>query len=100
MSGEHDKAGFTNERRTVMTQAKDMSPAAKEDFDGTRPPVGDVVDESRIYTVVAGDSLSIIAAHFYGDAKAWKALFDANRDQLADPDQLQPGQMLKIPAKI
>ena len=41
------------------------------------------LDETTIYTVVAGDNLSKIAKHFYGNANAWKQIFDANRDQLS-----------------
>jgi nucleoid-associated protein YgaU len=26
------------------------------------------------------------------------AIFEANRDQLSDPDSIKPGQVLKIPA--
>ena len=33
-----------------------------------------------------------------GDANAYRKIFDANRDQLSDPDKIQPGQELKIPA--
>ena len=47
------------------------------------------------YTVVAGDSLSKIGAHH---GISWKAIFDANRDKLDDPDEIQPGQELTIPA--
>lgn len=50
------------------------------------------------YTVQAGDTLSKISKHFYGDAKKYAKIFDANRDQLADPDKIRPGQVLKIPA--
>lgn len=50
------------------------------------------------YTVVKGDSLSHIAKHFYGSANKWHAIFDANRDQIDDPDKIFPGQVLKIPA--
>jgi nucleoid-associated protein YgaU len=49
------------------------------------------------YTVKAGDTLSKIAKHFLGDANAYPAIFDANRDQLSDPDKIKPGQVLKIP---
>jgi len=51
----------------------------------------------RTYTVVAGDTLSAIAQREYGAADRWKAIFDANRDQLSDPDRIQPGQVLTIP---
>jgi nucleoid-associated protein YgaU len=51
----------------------------------------------RTYTVVAGDNLSKIAKHFYGDANKWKRIFEANRDTIKNPDLIHPGQVLKIP---
>jgi uncharacterized protein YidB (DUF937 family) len=49
------------------------------------------------YTVASGDSLSRIAKRFYGDANQWRKIFDANRDQIDNPDLIHPGQKLKIP---
>jgi uncharacterized protein YidB (DUF937 family) len=49
------------------------------------------------YTVASGDSLSKIAKRFYGDANQWRRIFDANRDQIENPDLIHPGQKLKIP---
>jgi nucleoid-associated protein YgaU len=49
------------------------------------------------YTVVAGDSLSKIAKHFYGDANKWPRIHEANRDQIKNPDLIHPGQKLRIP---
>jgi nucleoid-associated protein YgaU len=51
----------------------------------------------KTYTVRAGDTLSKIAQQQLGDAKAYMAIFDANRDLLKDPDKIQPGQVLRIP---
>jgi nucleoid-associated protein YgaU len=51
----------------------------------------------RTYTVKAGDTLGKIAKELLGDANAYPAIFDANRDQLSDPDKIKPGQVLKIP---
>lgn len=50
------------------------------------------------YTVQKGDSLSKIAQQQYGDGKRWKAIFEANRDQITNPDLIHPGQVLKIPS--
>jgi nucleoid-associated protein YgaU len=50
------------------------------------------------YTVKAGDTLSKIAKEHLGDGNAYMAIFEANRDQLTDPDKIKPGQVLKIPA--
>ena len=52
---------------------------------------------TRTYTVVAGDSLSKIAKKIYGDANRWKEIFEANKDTIKNPDQIRPGQVLKIP---
>jgi nucleoid-associated protein YgaU len=52
----------------------------------------------RTYTVKAGDTLSKISKQFYGSTNDYMKIFDANRDQLNDPDKIQVGQELKIPA--
>jgi len=51
----------------------------------------------QTYTVKAGDTLSKIAKDHLGDANAYMKIFNANKDQLADPDKIKPGQVLKIP---
>ena len=50
------------------------------------------------YTVKAGDTLSSIAKAHLGNANAYPKIFEANRDQLSDPDKIKPGQVLKIPS--
>jgi nucleoid-associated protein YgaU len=49
------------------------------------------------YTVKAGDTLSKIAKETLGDAGAYMKIFNANTDQLSDPNKIRPGQVLKIP---
>jgi nucleoid-associated protein YgaU len=49
------------------------------------------------YTVVGGDTLSGIAQKFYGDANLWPRIFEANRNQIQDPNHIFPGQVLRIP---
>ncbi|HEY3121413.1 MAG TPA: LysM peptidoglycan-binding domain-containing protein [Vicinamibacteria bacterium] len=51
----------------------------------------------RTYTVKAGDTLSKISKDYYGNANAYKRIFEANRDKLNDPDKIKPGQVLNIP---
>ena len=53
---------------------------------------------AQTYTVKAGDTLSKIAKEHLGDANAYMKIFNANKDQLADPDKIKPGQVLKMPA--
>jgi nucleoid-associated protein YgaU len=52
---------------------------------------------AKVYEVAAGDTLSKISKKFYGDAGKYMKIFDANKDQLSDPDKIKPGQKLKIP---
>jgi nucleoid-associated protein YgaU len=52
---------------------------------------------TQTYTVKAGDTLSKIAKQHLGDANAYMDIFNANKDQLKDPDKIQPGQVLNIP---
>ena len=49
------------------------------------------------HTVAKGESLSKIAKHYYDDMMKYKAIFDANRDLLDNPDVIHPGQVLTIP---
>ncbi|WP_374077249.1 peptidoglycan-binding protein LysM [Bdellovibrio bacteriovorus] len=56
-------------------------------------------DESQYHTVVSGDTLSKISQRYYGDAKKYNVIFDANRPMLSNPDKIYPGQKLRIPAQ-
>jgi LysM repeat protein len=52
----------------------------------------------KMYTVKPGDTLSKISQQFYGNAKDYMRIFNANKDKLKDPDHINAGQELKIPA--
>ena len=49
------------------------------------------------YIIKSGDTLSAISQHFYKDANKYPKIFEANRDQLTDPNKIKPGQKLRIP---
>jgi LysM repeat protein len=53
--------------------------------------------DDKTYTVQAGDTLSKIAKQFYGNANEYNKIFEANKDQLSNPDHIKVGQTLKIP---
>ena len=80
----------------TSTEAK----AAKPDFGNVQSSVTSTEEAvgERQYTVQKGDTLSHIAQAHYGKASQWSRIFEANRDQLDDPDRIQPGQVLRIPA--
>jgi nucleoid-associated protein YgaU len=64
--------------------------------------LGDIIADINVqsgltYKVVSGDTLSKIAKRFYGNANDYHQIFNANRDQLSDPDKIRVGQELKLP---
>jgi nucleoid-associated protein YgaU len=102
MGTESDKPDFSNVQGGVTSTAPVATQAGagvagvqKADFSNIESGVSSTADQS--YTVLAGDNLSKIAKHFYGNPNEWKRIFEANGDQLSDPDRIRPGQVLKIP---
>lgn len=61
------------------------------------PAATSAAPEPTTYTVQSGDTLSAIAKRFLGNANDYMEIFNANRDQLSDPNKIKPGQVLKIP---
>ncbi len=51
----------------------------------------------RTYVVQYGDTLSKISMRFYGNTGDWMKIYDANRNTLSRPEDLQVGQELIIP---
>lgn len=92
------KPDFSNVRSGVSSTE---APAeGRPDFSNVQSSVSSteaVIGDTQ-YTVQKGDTLSHIARAQYGKASEWRRIFDANRDTLDDPDRIQPGQTLKIPA--
>lgn len=54
--------------------------------------------EATYYEVKPGDTLSKISKQFYGDANKYNQIFEANKPMLKNPDEIYPGQRLRIPA--
>jgi hypothetical protein len=50
----------------------------------------------QTYTVQKGDTLSEIGSRH---GVPWRQIFEANRDQIDDPNKIFPGQKLRIPGK-
>jgi len=51
----------------------------------------------RHHVVVEGDTLSAVALDHYGDGDRWPAIFEANRNQIGDPNLIFHGQRLRVP---
>lgn len=57
--------------------------------------IGQDAENGETYEVQAGDSLSKIAKKYEG--MTWNKIYEANKDQIKDPDVIRPGQKLIIP---
>lgn len=93
--GDAKKPDFSN----VQSGAASTAPKApKADFGNVESGVASTAPTAaQTYTVNKGDTLSKIAKEFYGSANRWHEIYDANRDQISNPDLIKPGQVLKIP---
>lgn len=95
VKSEADKNEIWNAIKTIPTWREDVVGEIKVVGGGTAGAAGTA---GRSYTVKAGDTLSAIAKQHLGNANDYMKIFEANRDQLSDPDKIKPGQVLKIPA--
>ena len=61
------------------------------------PPPGTTLRLPMTVTVASGDSLWHLAERHLGDPERWPELHDANRDRIADPDEIDAGWVLTLP---
>jgi nucleoid-associated protein YgaU len=88
----------TQDEANKIWDAIKTVPEWRNDVVGDIKPTGTPASSAaRTYTVKAGDTLSKIAKATLGDAQAYSKIFDANRDQLNNPDAIKPGQVLRLP---
>jgi nucleoid-associated protein YgaU len=91
---EKPKADFSNVQSGSSSTAAE--PAASMPDPAPTGTTGTTAAEGS-YVVVSGDSLSKIAKREYGDMNQWRRIYEANKDQISDPDLIHPGQKLRIP---
>lgn len=94
VTSDADKNAIWNAIKTVPDWQKDIIADIQVTGGGAAAAPAPAV---KTYTVQAGDTLSKIAREHLGNANAYMKIFEANRDQLQDPDKIKPGQVLKIP---
>jgi len=87
----------TQEEANKIWDAIKTIPDWKNEVVADIKATGGGASASQTYTVKSGDTLSKIAKDHLGDANAYMDIFNANKDQLTDPDKIKPGQVLKMP---
>lgn len=103
VNSEDEKNQIWNALKTVPDWQKDImadirvKPGAAPKAAPQPAPQAAPAQAQTTYTVQAGDTLSGIAKKLLGNAGDYMEIFNANRDQLSDPDKIKPGQVLKVP---
>ena len=94
------KPDFSNVSSGVTSTEQAAPP--KPDFSNVTSGVTSTEDaiggQGRSYTIEKGDTLSGIAKRFYGKAKYWRQIHEANSAAIDNPDRIFPGQVITLPA--
>lgn len=79
----------------VVLMAGNIEGVGEVKVDGLQVPQA----ESKVeyYVIQAGDTLSKLAKHYYGNAMDYPKIFEANREVIKDPDKIFVGQKIRIP---
>ncbi|OHB31685.1 MAG: hypothetical protein A2X79_07770 [Desulfuromonadaceae bacterium GWB2_53_15] len=83
------------QERLAAEEASKAAAAEKKISNSKESPIS----QTPTHTVRRGETLPQIAARseIYNDSSLWPIIYRANRDQIRNPKQLWPGQVLKIP---
>lgn len=107
--------GLSHERRLVAGEQLVMplpaespaaitataEPVAEEPVAGVEAATEAEVEAAPLMvTVERGDTLWDLAAQHLGDPERWPEIFDANRSRIEDPDEIDVGWQLAVPAPV
>lgn len=81
-----------------LPEFKDRFKTLKEIADNYVPDIKHTVQTDE-YIVLEGDNLSLLSIKFYGTSTKWREIWEANKNEIDDPNFLYPGQLIKIPHK-
>ncbi|MBK7631683.1 MAG: LysM peptidoglycan-binding domain-containing protein [Ignavibacteriales bacterium] len=97
-AGKLKVAGTTNtayEKNQIWDKIKEVGGEGQSEVSADLKVLN--TDFYHIHTVESGENLSKISKHYFKDANKYMNIFNANKDQLTNPDMIKVGQKLKIP---
>jgi nucleoid-associated protein YgaU len=106
-SGGSDEARpFASAPATRGRSGEAQSPPASTGSLATSTPPGTEAGSSRVTVpgietarIERGDNLWTISRRTYGEGVRYTLIYDANQDQIRDPDLIYPGQVLVLPSE-
>lgn len=80
----------------------DQTATSADPYAPTYPPAdggfaAPTMGGGRTHTVQKGDTLYKLARQYYNDQARWKDIYEANRAEMGNPNQIRVGQRLVIP---
>jgi nucleoid-associated protein YgaU len=101
------KSGTVRSRAEVPFTPPAVVAAASAPGDVPAPPTGlsasasvaDLPPKGSTTTVIRGDTLWRLSSRAYGNGGRYMVIYDANHNQISNPDRIYPGQVLLIPGK-
>jgi LysM repeat protein len=82
-----------------MDAARQSGVTAARLLSVTQPTVRHNSAAPAKYTIKSGDTLSVIAEHFYQNPDFWPVLYWANHGQIQYANEIQAGPVLTVPVK-
>jgi len=95
-------AGASDRLRDSTSGAPATAPSPDAVRDPPRPEAATgavFVPEVKTARIERGDSLWAISRRTYGEGDRYTAIYDANQDQIRDPDLIYPGQVFVLPSE-
>lgn len=77
------------------TKEPASKPGEKRDDVAEKP-----TSQPTIYRIRQGDTLSVLAEKHLGSSRRYMEIFEANRDKLESPDDIQIGMRIRIPSRV
>ncbi len=96
ISGDCDSQDVKNRAILIAGDVQGVEKVVADDLIAPEPAPEEAPKEDY-YTIKPGDTLGAIAQQFYGKASAYTRIFEANKDIIADPNKIYPGQKIRIP---
>ena len=83
----------------AVLMAGNVQGVEEVNIDGMNVPEGAEAATQNVeyYVIQSGDTLSKLAAKYYGNAMDYPRIFEANREVIIDPDKIYVGQKIRIP---
>jgi nucleoid-associated protein YgaU len=82
-----------------LDAAQSVTSRAEIPFERVLPEIAREASGPQALIVQPGNTLWAMSAERFGDGARYMRIFDANRDQIRDPDLIYPGQVFVLPTE-